>query len=58
MNPDTTPLAHGCMVALGLDAINDEQVKLQEQCAQIIENLVALEELLDEVPESFPEIEL
>ena len=46
------------MVALGLDAINDEQVKLQEQCAQIIENLVALEELLDEVPESFPEIEL
>ena len=58
MNPDTTPLAHGCMVCLGLEPTNQEQIDLQEQCAQIIENLVALEELLDHDPLTFPEMEL
>lgn len=57
MNPDTTPLAHGCMIALGLEATNDEQFALQEQCDQILNNLFALEELLELDPLSYPEIE-
>lgn len=57
MNPETTPLAHGCMIALGLDATNEKQLALQEQCAGIIESLVGLEMLLEEDAEDYPEAE-
>ncbi len=57
MNPETTPLAQGCLIALGLEAINEEQLALQDQCDQILVKLVALEELLEVEPLSYPEAE-
>lgn len=57
MNPETTPLAQGCMACLGLEATTQEQHDLQEQCAGIIEQLMALEELLNADPLTYPEME-
>lgn len=60
MNPETIPLVNACIACITLEAVTDEQARLQRQCSQILDQIAGLEMLMDDdqLPETFPEIEL
>ena len=58
MNPETTPLCEACITCITLEATTDEQVRLQESCAEILDAIAGWEMLLDEDATDCPEDEL